>query len=295
MVTAPSRGQIVTAVMAVLALVGAGSIASASLQWARNLRAGWPPEADTYYLPSSRSLRLMSLGHTELAADLIAARSNVYFGTQLSNHGARRWLFRYIETAVDLDPKFHRLFVSGAAMIVYSGKKMTLDAFEHANALLERGIESFPYDWEIYFQLGFNLMFEMPQLADKDDPRAAKWRQRGVEALQQAALFEGVPYWLPNLVARMLTKRGSEEMAIKHLEQAYAVTSSEEARQQIRHKLVGLRGKQMASELEDARHRYQEMVEKRYPYAPDGFSIVAGARRDRAVDVGSLIESDDKP
>jgi hypothetical protein len=94
---------------------------------------------------------------------------------------------------------------------------------------------------------------------------------------------------LPNLVARMLTKRGSEEMAIKHLEQAYTVATSEEGRHQIRMKLAMMRGKHVAAQLEESRSRFEELS-ARYPYAPEAFSVLAGARRTRAVDLKSLTE-----
>lgn len=273
------RGAALAALVAALA---AGT--SASLRRASAARATWPAEADTFYLPSSRTLRLLSLGHHELAADLVAAKTNIYFGTQILSRGPQRWLPSYVNTAADLDPHFHRLYLSGSAMMVYNGKDVTKEMILAANELLERGIKMFPMDWEMLFQLGFNSLYELPKLA-KDDKRVPHWRQRGVEALQKAALFEDVPYWLPGLVARVLTKSGSDEMAIRHLEQAYAVAATEEARAQIRFKLQALRGKQFSQRLEEERRRFQEMLDARYPYAPDAFSMAAGPRRDRAVEL----------
>ena len=43
----------------------------------------------------------------------------------------------------------------------------------------------------------------------------------------------------------MLTKQGSQNLAVRHLEQAYAVATSEEARTQIRYKLAQLRGNRL--------------------------------------------------
>jgi hypothetical protein len=252
------------------------------LRQASALRGTWPPEADTFYLPSSNTLRILSLGHHELASDLVSARGNVYFGTQILGKGEQRWLTHYVNTAIDLDPYFHRLYLSGAAMNIYNGKTVSLGMIEDATALLERGATAFPLDWEIKFQLGFNYLFEMPKLVGRDDPRIPHWRQRGVEALRQAALFEGIPDWLPNLVARMLTKEGSQDMAIRHLEQAYAVASSEEARTQIRAKLNQLEGAQITRQLEEERRRFQTMLQGRYPYAPEAFSVIA-PRRPRAI------------
>ena len=252
------------------------------------MRATWPAEADTLYLPPARVLRTASLGHTELAADLVAARTNVYFGTQLSKKGEHRWLERYLHSAIDLDPRFHSLYRRGAAMLVYTGKEFSVDAFESANRILERGVREFPSDWEIWFQLGFNLMFELPRLTGEDDRRVLDWRQRGVESFRQATLLDGVPAWLPGLAAQMLTKRGGDALAIKHLEQTYAVTSNEETREEIRRKLTLLQGQHAAAELERGAALLRGILSRAYPYAPEAFSLIVGPRREPGIDLGAL-------
>jgi hypothetical protein len=271
-----------------LVVPGVLAIAAMSLfglRQATALRGRWPPEADTFYLPSSRVLRVVSLGHHELTSDLVAARANVYFGTQMAAKGEQRYLADYVNRAVDLDPYFYRLYLSGAAMQLYTGKPPNLATVLEATALLERGSKMFPLDWELWFQLGFHYLFELPKLAGADDKRGPEWRQRGVETLRQAALLEGAPEWVPSLVARMLTQGGREEMAIRHLEQAYAAAASDEVRVQIRGKLTALHGNQAMRQLEDEQKRYQELVDTRYPYAPDAFSMIAGPRHPRAVDL----------
>ena len=245
---------------------------------ANALHDRWPPEADTFYLPPSKILKLASLGHSELAADLIHSRANVYFGTQLHARLPTKWLAQYLHAAIDLDPQFRRLYLAGAAMLIYNGQRIVPDMVLAANSVLERGRKAFPFDWEIPFQLGFNLLYELPMDATPDDPRIPSWRQQGVEILRQAALYEGVPYFVPNLVAGMLTKQGSQDLAVRHLEQAYAVATSEEARTQIRDKLFQLRGSQVAQDLTERQREFQSLMESRYPDFPEAFSLVIGAR-----------------
>src|SRR6185295_9845824 len=119
-----------------------------ALDAALALRASWPREVDTLVLPRSSVLGPLSLGHRELAADLVAARANIYFGAQLASHSEQRRLAEALNTAVDLDPRFHRLYLRGAAMLVYTGGAFTVESFMQANHLLERGERSFPSDWE---------------------------------------------------------------------------------------------------------------------------------------------------
>ncbi len=263
---------------AVVGLLGCLVTASLCLGHATRLRAAWPPEADTFYLPPSSALRVASLGHRELFADLIHARANIYFGTQLHARMPTKWLANYLHAAIDLDPQFQRLYIAGAAMLVYNGQRIVPDMVLASNAVLERGRKAFPFDWEFPFQMGFNYLFELPQDAGEDDPRVPGWRQQGVELLRQAALYEGVPYYVPTLVARMLTKTGADDLAIRHLEQAYAVATNREAREQIKAKLYALRQQRTSAELEQHLHAFEAMVAGRMAGSPEAFAIVMGPR-----------------
>jgi hypothetical protein len=174
-------------------------------------------------------------------------------------------------------------------MLVYNGQNFSTGALEAANRLLERGAKQFPDDWEILFQLGFNLFFELPPLAGESDGRVPDWRQRGVEALRQATLLEGAPSWLPNLVAQMLTRRGGDALAIKHLEQTYAVTSNAETRAEIRRKLTALRASSSAAVWARSADELSQIVSSAYPYAPEAFSVITGPRRRPVVDLSALL------
>jgi hypothetical protein len=270
---------------AVLAL----GLAVVGQRQANALRAAWPPEADLMYLPSSTTLRRLALRHNELAADLVAARANVYYGSQLVARGQSRWLDQYLHTAIDLDPAFTRLYASGAAMLVYYGGNITTEAVEKANSVLMRGEKAAPGDWNIPFQLGFNLFFELPGTVSPDDPRVAHWRQAGADAFRRAALFEGVPNWLPNLTARLLTKQGGDELAIRHLEQAYAATSSEETRAQIAGKLETLKNKRLVQQMEAGRKELEAALAEGYDYAPEAFTLIVGPRPPRSVQLPGLV------
>jgi hypothetical protein len=286
-------GMSPTGPMTVLGTVGIATLALAvtvvGLRGALALRATWPREVNTLVLPPASALRVLSLGHAETAADLIAARANVYFGAQIANQDEQRALAQALNLAVDMDPQFRRLYLRGAAMLVYNGRAITVDSLLAANGLLERGWRAFPGDWELPFQMGFNLLFELPKLVGEEDPRVPDWRQRGIEALRQATLLDGVPPWLPNLAARMLTKEGGEELAIRHLERSYAATNNPTTRAEIVRKLAELHGRHRADELRAGAAALEKLVAEGYPYAPEAFSVILGPRKEAGVDLERLL------
>jgi hypothetical protein len=266
-------------VAAVIAFAAIAFTTRLALREALAERASWPRDVDRSYLPRANVLRLLGLGHHEMLADLVAARANVYFGAQIASRGEQRWLEQALDTAIDLDPHFHRLYLRAAAMLVYTGQAFTVQALLSANRFLERGAREFPGDWELPFQRGFNLLFELPRLTGEDDSRVADWRQQGVDALRQAARLDGAPPWLANLAARMLTRQGGEELAIRHLEQTFAQTSNEETRAEIARRLGEMRGRSRAAALEQSAAQFRGEIEARFPYAPESFSIIVGARQ----------------
>lgn len=251
-------------------------------EWARTrattARATWPAEVDTLYLPPARAIRVASLGHHELMADLLAARANIYFGDQLEKKGLQRWMSWYLNAVVDLDPYFQPVYMRGAVMLTYSTSKVTTQNVFLANDLLRRGLTRFPSSWELYYQLGFNLYYELPGTVAANDPRRRAWRKEGVEALRKAALFDEVPPWLPGLVGRMLSESGERELAIKHLERVYATTSDEEAREHIKSKLQRLLGEHYGRSFEAEAKRLKRLTQTRFPYASEAFSLIVGRR-----------------
>jgi len=258
-----------------------------TLPQAGALRQSWPEEIDRLYIPSAQTLSFLSLGHNELMADLVAARTNVYFGDQIASKGAQKWLSFYLNTVADLDPHFSPIYHRGAVMLFYNGATPTLERIQAANALLARGLEIYPDDWELWFQLGFNQAFELKGVAP-DHPDLEMWQREGTEALRMSTYFDGVPPHVPTLVATMLTKQGERELALEHLRRTFAVTSDPEAREQIRRKIISLAGQSNNAELESDLRTLLRQSYERYPYAPEAFSIIAGTRRSPAVDLSAL-------
>ena len=79
---------------------------------------------DRFYLPPAAWLRFFSCGFNEAMADLIWVKSVLYFGKAVVLKPGERFVMRYIESAVGLDPRFRNIYVPGSIFTLYqnSGK-----------------------------------------------------------------------------------------------------------------------------------------------------------------------------
>jgi hypothetical protein len=110
-----------------------------------------------------------------------------------------------------------------------------------------------------------------------------------VDALRDATLLDGAPPWLSSLTARMLTKQGGEELAIRHLERTFEVTNNPETRAEIARKLAALRGRRLADQLGAGAAAFEREIAQRYPYAPEAFSLILGPRPQPGIDLDLLL------
>lgn len=236
-------------------------------------RASLPPEQDLLYLPRADVLRAGSLGHTELLADLVWVRTVIYAGEEIGHHGRMRWLDRYLDTIVALDPAFKRPYKWAGVVTMYNGRVITNEMVRASNHYLELGEKLFPEDWEFPFMLGCNYWNE---LHTENPEQRTEWRRIGAEHIRHAALLQGAPSWLPMVAASFLTREGQNDLAIRHLEEVYASTEDPKIREQVRNKLVQLQAVSQAEHIEQARKAIDEGRLKWAPYAPADFYILVG-------------------
>jgi len=111
-------------------------------------------------------------------------------------------------------------------------------------------------------------------------PRVPGWRQRGVEALRQGPHCSTAFRLAAQPGGAVLTKQGGDALALATSEQTYAVTSDETRASRIRRKLAALRGTALASRACARADDLAETIARRYPYAPEAYSLIAGPRFD---------------
>ena len=248
-------------------------------------RARFPAGEDILYLPRPSALRALSLGHTELLADLVFLRATVYFGAQIEQKGEYRWLENYLDTITELDPAWKTPYRWAGVAAMYNGKPITNAAVSLSNHFLELGVRQFPDDWEMPFMLGCNYLFELKS----DDPKQRdEWKRIGGEWVRHAAIVGGAPSWVPLLAATIMLQEGEEEAAVRHLEEVYVSTQDEKTRQEVRNRLVSLHAKLDLQRADRERNAFETAWQRTVPYAPADFFVAVGAPRPPRMDVAAL-------
>jgi hypothetical protein len=248
-------------------------------------RSRFAAEEDLLFLPRSSALKALSLGHNELAADLVVLRALVYFGAEMSVKGDFKWLENYLQTAVDLDPEWRAPYKWAGVATMYNGKKITNPSVMLSSHFLELGVQHFPSDWELAFMLGCNYLFEL-----HTDDRAEKdaWTRQGAEWVRHAAIVGGAPPWVPLLAATILRKEGQEEAAVRHLEEVYLTTQDEKTKEEVKNRLLSLKSKLDLGKAERERTEFLKQWKDNLPYAPPDFFVIVGAPRSPSLSIRDL-------
>ncbi len=146
---------------------------------------------EVLYLPSSRTLKKLSLGYSALLADIYWTRAVQYFGAKHLRHSTRYdLLYPLLDITTDLDPHLLVAYQDGA-MFLSQQPPGGAGQPDKAIALLQKGIRENPSYWRLYFTLGF------VHYIDRDDPRAAQ------QAFEKGSEVPGALPWMKVMAARM--------------------------------------------------------------------------------------------
>ena len=226
---------------------------------------------EAIYLPPTPVLKALALGRRTFMADLIWLRALSYFAVHFQGDKEYRWLDPLIETILELDPDYRKVYHWAAVVVMY-GRGINNESVSASNRLVEAALDRFPDDWELHFVLGCNLTFEL----QSDDPeQVIEWRKAGAEHIRIASILEGAPEWLPLTAARLHSKVGQESLAIRHLEEVYLRTESEALRNDLAAIIARKKSAHAVEELRAERERFQGAWKSSFPYMdPTLFSIV---------------------
>lgn len=256
MLRSPHLRAALLVALAALAWAGSQRLAGA----ANRERATWPKTEEYVVLPPPGTARLLALGYDELAADVSWARALVYYGSSLTGETDLRYLERFIDTVIELDPKFQRVYRWAAYAVTYkeAGAKMRTDQATQAEYLtsvkyLERAMQEFPDGYEPFWMAGLRYWLDLKS----DDPaEQQRFKERGAELIEEAMRKPDAPRDLAGLAANLRTKLGQQERALRDLKEMILTTDDEAARKKLLDRLGGLGDVDIMSEVEAARDAF---------------------------------------
>jgi hypothetical protein len=229
---------------------------------------------EAVYLPATPVLRALSLGRTTFMADVLWLRALSYFAVHFQGDKEFRWLDPLIRTVLELDPEYRKVYHWAAVVVMY-GRGINNASVLASNRLVEAALDRFPDDWEFHFLLGCNLTFE---LKSADAEQVAEWRKRGAEHITIASTMEGAPQWLPLTAAGIHSKVGQQELAIRHLEDVFLRTESDELREQLAALISEKKSAHALIKLRSDRKSFLDAWRGSFPYMPPTLFGLVGER-----------------
>ena len=150
-------------------------------------------------------MKLLSLEFKSVSADFLFARSSQYVGGKIANRepldkNDMRWLYGNLIVITDLDPYFEDAYYFGNALFTWDAGMV-----KEANDLLNKGVNSRTWDWQLPFYLGFNMFYFLHEYKEAGD------------YLMIASKRPGAYEFLPTLAARLYSSEGRTEAAIVFL------------------------------------------------------------------------------
>lgn len=251
----------------VLITIGIVCLAGSYLLHVRldQLRANTPKSQRFMYLPQGDVLRVASLGYQSVVADFFWLQAIQAMGERKISEEAGRWIYRALDVATTLDPKFVRAYEAGGLALC------TLVVLpEESNALLEKGMAHNPHVWQLPFYVGVNHYFEFG-----DDVKASEY-------IARAARLPGAPEQLSFFFARLLASSREPQAAIEVLAQLYEQTQDENLRRTLERRLKEMIVERDLQLLEATIFRYGQQQGHRLARLEDlvGVGLLSSLPRD---------------
>ncbi len=257
--------------IAVLALAGA--------RLARDAAEARAPKviADEPYAPTPSAAPVIALGYRELFSDLLFLRLKGYFG---SSENTANGVAGLVEAITALDPQYQRIYEWGARAITLAGRGVDNAAYLRAIAVLEAGAQQFPTDWKLPYLAG-EIYTQDLQTTNPAQRRA--WDERGTLLTESAIRKPAAPATAATWAATMRTRLGQHQRAIDGLREMLLVTDDDKVRERLLAKLAELTAldsgsaNELASELLEARHRFEAEWLAARPAVPASMYVLIGA------------------
>ncbi len=274
--------------LSLLALLLCGAAAGWGHRRAQAARDAHPEGDERAYVPPARAARLLSFGHNELAADLYWAKTLVYYGGSMEKQTDLPDVGPLLALVNTFDPHFRRPYWWGAYGVVYRRGAATAAEFQASIAILERGLETFPEDWELTWLLGLRYYLDMKT----DDPvKQREYKELGASYIEKAMRLPGAPSDLPVLAATLRTRLGQRDRALRELREMILTQNDPQVREQLIAKYRGLASAD-AGEVAEAAAAFTDEWQRSLPYAPPSLYLLVGPPPPSGIDLTAAAQGD---
>lgn len=199
---------------------------------------------ERFYIPSGEALRVASLGHHTILADLMWVRSVLNFAdiyVDPSEHD-QQWLVEMLSSVATLDPTWRTIYFHGGSML------RVLGMIDESDALFTRGTEVLPDEPYFVFSLAMNAYLY------RDDVETASMY------MDRAANIPGAPAWYRSASAGFMSQGGQRQAAIRYLTEQLEQTTDEAVSNSLRKKLMTLIHDDYAAKLEKRREVFRDRI-----------------------------------
>jgi tetratricopeptide (TPR) repeat protein len=271
-----------------LALAGMGALGAHGLgAGARAERETWPKGEGLVWLPPPRAAPIVAMGYRQLWADINWARSLVYYGLERreSETFQYRYLTRFLDNIIALDPKFKRVYDWAAYGLLYQGGTARPEEYLQTIPYLERAIQEFPDGYRFFWIAGTRYYIYL----ETDDPaQKRRYHERAAVLLEQAMRKRDAPPDLPTYAAGLRTQLGQHERALHDLREVIMTTDDPKAQERLIAAYREMAGKEFPEEATRAKVELQRGWMEHLPFASPHLYIVLGDRPPRAIDLYAL-------
>jgi hypothetical protein len=242
-------------------------------------------------VPSPTAARVLSLGYTELVADLYWVRMLVYYGDGLIHDTGMPDTESLVKLVNTLDPTFRKPYIWGAYATTFrqpAGPNRlvsTPDEYRASVDILRRGVQVFPGDWELAWVLGVRLYLDLKGDSPEEQTRN---QEEGATYIERAMHLPDAPRHLPILAASLRTKLGQKEKALRDLREMILITEDEKARAELVRRYAAMASDTASHELAEAAAESDREWSATLPYAPRSLYILLGPTPSPALDLEKM-------
>jgi hypothetical protein len=240
---------------------------------------------DVYVFPPPAELKAATLGYVAVTTDILWAKLLVEYGIHWAERRPFPDLNRYLDALLGLDSQYKPLYEMIDTMLVYRPMHGTEEDARAARAYLEKGVEAFPYDPDLWLHYGQFIAFMGPSYLSSDAEKD-QWREEGARALEHAAEL-GADVGKALVASTMLNRRfGERAEAIRALRRIYALADDEATRAEIAGRLLVLQ----ASEEDERAESVVQFIDNRWrrelPFVSRDEFLLLGPFRNSAACAG---------